>query len=613
MSLVLLVTFFMLGISIHAPSHSPSYAQMRQMGASLGMLESDNWILPHNHEARFMRKPQLYGWLTAMGLAITGIYSDFMYRLPSVAAALACTVLIYLMGRRWFTPSLAILATCLWATSLQMSKLMYLGTTDMLHTLWMTLALFCIDRVLFHKAPPGKRNRWVAWFWVAIILGGLSKGWGVANFPFIAFFLAMAATFERRFRTVGCGGTKAIVILRMVLRRWRHMLKAIRVGWGLLAFVVAMASIWFAMFMIGGKEFWNIVNDEIVQRIIGNDLTGPKRTSTPPLLGLIYCTLPGSILAIAAMALWHPGKWFSSKSPLKLPLLWIIAILLPFHFTSGYRIDYAMPCYVSVAFMAVIAIERLRRMGSDSRIANIWRHTIAAFVVTGGLGVSIIACICLFYAELPTWITSNLRTPYSVAPETWWILKILVPLGLLIAAAGIKNSLDWRLTPLAVLFVPTMLGLLFMYGHMLSEHSRLGDGEKLVLFAEEAKQIVGDDSFAVLSAEKMGTELYWGRFGEHIDLKNTQADLAKSNAKWLVTCDSGLLRADAYVPTPHGKLLKITKKDGKRHKTRVTAFPEKLGRVIQLSNTGPVHRSKLGRLYLIRLTHHHRKATSQPR
>ena len=178
-ALILAITSIVISIGVHAPGHSYSYAQMRQMGATVGMIESGNWILPRNHEGRLARKPQLYSWLTAPVLLATGIYTDFTFRWPSTAAALGCAVLAYLIGLGWFGRRTGLIGAILWATSLHMGKLMYLGTTDMLNAFWIMLAILCADKILFAGREPNRKRRWVIGLWAAIIMGAMTKGWGV--------------------------------------------------------------------------------------------------------------------------------------------------------------------------------------------------------------------------------------------------------------------------------------------------------------------------------------------------------------------------------------------------------------------------------------------------
>jgi 4-amino-4-deoxy-L-arabinose transferase-like glycosyltransferase len=165
--LILILITCAVACSAHAPSTTYAYAQLQQIGAVVGTIESGNWVLPRDQGGGLARKGQLYAWLDAPVLMLTGIYDDFTFRVPTVAAALVMGVLVYLLAVRWYDRATGLLAACLWIVIQHMSKLAYLAVTDMLVTAFITGSILCADRLLFHRAPPAARGRWVA---------GLSSG-----------------------------------------------------------------------------------------------------------------------------------------------------------------------------------------------------------------------------------------------------------------------------------------------------------------------------------------------------------------------------------------------------------------------------------------------------
>ncbi|GAG50432.1 unnamed protein product, partial [marine sediment metagenome] len=238
--------------------------------------------------------------------------NDFTFRLPSLAAGLLTAMLVYSLGRRWCNRRVGLLAGCLWATTAHMGRLSYMATTDMLLTLWITVAVSCVDRVLWHRARPERRWLWLVGFYAAMILAALSKGWGVVNWPVLAVMVALAAACQPR--------------PGQILRRWWLAIRALHLWWGVLAFVVAGGGLMIAMNAAAGNDLSEVMGFEVVQRITGGGDSPPRPTSVPPILQMIYFTLPMSVLAIGALVLVRPGRWLRGRSEITLPLCWIAAV-----------------------------------------------------------------------------------------------------------------------------------------------------------------------------------------------------------------------------------------------------------------------------------------------
>jgi hypothetical protein len=190
--LILLLVAAMVAIRAQAPSHTYNYAQFWQIRASIDHLNGGSLLLAKiDSLGTPARKGPLYAWLLTATMRLTGANNDFIYRIPTILAAVALAILIYFLGRRWYGRWAGLIAACLWTTCLHMSKLMYLATTDMLLAWWIGLSVFCADRLTFH---PASRRRWL-WtigLWAAMICAALTKGWGIVNLAIIGGWLAHA-------------------------------------------------------------------------------------------------------------------------------------------------------------------------------------------------------------------------------------------------------------------------------------------------------------------------------------------------------------------------------------------------------------------------------------
>ena len=589
-ALVLLVVGAVIAISATAPSNTYTYAQLQQIGAVVGTVQSGNWLLPRDQLRGLARKPQLYAWLDAPVLMATGIYNDFTFRLPTVAASLVAGVLVYFLGRRWYGRRAGLLAACLWATAMHMGKMTYIAVTDMLMAMWIVGAMMCADRLLFHRAPRAKRRRWAVGLWVMMILGAMTKGWGVVNLILVGGALALATAIGPGFAPVRAAKgfwAKALRAGGLVIRRWRWAIRATRFGWGMLAMVVVLAPVAVGMLVQGGEEFRKIIRFEFVQRITGGGASPPHGTSVPPALHLLYYLLPVSIFMVGALLLAGPRRWFAFRSPVFLPLCWVLAVVVPFSLTHGFRPDYLLPCYAAAALMAAWAVEEIQRRGPGAgRLTQVLRHVFAAAPVVIGALLILVPLMYLFHEHMPRFITKNLELPSWVPPATWRALHSLVALGIVVLVLGVRWSLRWQLRRVAALAVVGMLGVTFVNRHMICRQAQTRDGEKMIALARAARPLVGGDEFAVHDAHKLAVELYLGRFGTWAE--NVE-QLDRSDAPWLITCDHGLIELGAT---------RMVERDG--DKVEVMR-PGDLGEV--MAETEPVisQEQKWGKIYLIRL------------
>jgi len=609
--LVWLLSALVIAISAHGPSTTSAHAQLQHIGAIIGAIQSGNYLLPRTQLGELAHKPQLYTWLAAPAIALTGAYNDFLFRLPTVLASLAMAVMVYWLGRRWYGRATGLLAACLWVTIQHMSKLTYLAVTDMLLTLWITGSIVCADRLLFHRAAAGRRAGWVAGFWAFMILGALTKGWGLVNPVLVGGTVALATAVGPGFAALGAvsgAGRKAVVAVRLIGRRWLRAAKALRPGWGLPAVAAVLVPLWIAMLLIGGQEFREVVRFEVFQRALGTGRHPPRPGSAPAVAYLVYYLLPVSVFAAGALALVRPRRWFSLAGPLCLPLCWILAVLVPFSLAHGFRPDYLLPCYAAAALMGAWAIEEIRRRRAGGGLAvRCLRHVFAAVPIVIGVGLIVIPPAYLLNDRLPSLLAGAIEVPEFMAAETPWIAAGLVPLGAAIVALAIVASLRWRIGLLAGLTVAGMLGVMFLNTHFISRHARVPDSETMIAFSRQVEPIIGRDDFAVFRAGKLCVELYLGRFGRPIRQQNELAErLNRLDVPWLITCDRGLVEAGAARPDPQGAFqLKI---DGR--KCRFQTLPEQIGRVVCVSDR-PIVSQRWGRIYLIEI-HRPVRLTGRP-
>ena len=616
-------------IAAHGPSTTYANAQLQQIGAVIGTIESGNWLLPRDQFGGLARKPQLYVWLDAPILMATGIYDDFTFRLPTIIASFVTAILVYLLARRWYGPTTGLLAACLWVTIQHMSKMMYVAITDMLLAMWIIASIMCADRLLFHRAPRASRKWWAIGLWATMILGAMTKGWGVLNLCLVGGMLALATAVLPGFgvlrRSEGIGA-KAAVAARLILRRWRRAIGATHFVWGMAAMVLLLVPVWIGMFAQGGDEFRQIAKYEFWSRITGAGQARPHAGSSPPAIAILYYMLPATVFAIGALLLTSPRKWFAGLSPVALPLCWILSLVVPFSLTHGFRPDYLLPCYGAGAIMGAWAITELIRRSRAGRIESLVRHVFAAGAIGVSLIIAVLPAIYLFYEHLPEFVTKSIDPPAYMEYGTVGVFAALIPLGVIGIGLAIWASLTWRIRILVAVTIIAMGGVMFVDRHGISRHARTFDGEKLQEFGINSRKIMGPDArFAVYRAGKLGTELYLGRFGVKIDppkaagkvedmtfdkrfalaqqrAAQAMENLTASGAQWLITCDKGLVELGAAEQTDRGRyVLKVKANEFGRSKIAFEPDPELLGHVSPVTWTAPVVSQRWGRVCLIQL------------
>jgi hypothetical protein len=379
--------------------------------------------------------------------------------------------------------------------------------------------------------------------------------------------------------------------------------------------------VWY-VWTYGGPEMRNILRFEVWQRITGSGDNPPHGASLPVPIYLLYYNLPVSVLAVGALLLVHPLQWFSRRSQTALPLYWVLAFLIPYSLSHGFRPDYIFPAYAATALLAAAGIERLMKAGARRRGPTRVAYEMFRGAPTALGIVVLLGCLRYLVPQVaPEVISKNLPIPWFVAQETWYILGGLAAVAAVVIVVGVWASLSWKPRLLVGLIAVAMLGVQFLHTHMVSPHARSGDGVKMRDFALAAREHVDrQDPLLLFGAEKLTTECYLGRLGTYCRLPDPnqvegqppltfpqRADRLKRTlesraGRWFITTDQALLELGAYRRSPEGKY-KLS------DDARFTTYPAQLGEVVLQSHY--IRFMKHGCAYLIRLREDI-ETTSQP-
>jgi 4-amino-4-deoxy-L-arabinose transferase-like glycosyltransferase len=612
----------MVAIRWNAPVYTHSYAQFLQINASIDEINGGSWVLPviapaANEPAH---KPQLYAWILSTAMLATNAADlppavmELVFRTPTILAGAGLLLLTYGLGRRWYGRGPALAAGVLMATMLHMQKLVFLATTDMLLTFWIVWCIWAADRLTFHPAA-GRRWPWAVALWAGMILAAITKGWGIVNIALVGGWLVFAGCLGCGFaalrRAESPGATIGLAVRLLTRRAWAIM-QRVKLGWGLLAMVAVSVPLWWAMLEVGGEHFRQTVYFELVQRITGEGEHAPGAMRGPAVAHLYYNTLPASIFAGCALFLapllrrsrrqgWGGlldviASWLGRRSPIALPMWWIVTVVLAFAIPAGFRADYLFPCYPAVALLAGWAARELMR--SDRYAAGVGKHLRricqAAPLVIGAAAFAA-AALYLALGGRVDW----LPLPDVIVAGTWTLLAVVLVVALAAFTLGIAGIRRGRLGLSIAGCALGMLAVTFCYSHLWSKQARTGDGEVLVGFASRIKPVIGDQPFANITTLKTGVDAYMGRFGwdPRPASGGAIAALNASDVRYAVVCDRTLIGLGFYRPDGAARTYRI-KLDGT--KTFFDTAPEALGRVV-IRSAEPFEMEDWGHLYLVEL------------
>ena len=149
------------------------------------MAEKGDWITPHFDGVRYLEKPPLYFWLTALTISLVGP-SEWAVRLWSALPALGTALLIWRMGRLLYGGASGLLSAIILLTSVGVFRYTRVAATDSLLVFSLTLSLYGFARIMLNQMR-GAKSVWSGplLFYLGMALGVLSKGLIGALFPLL--------------------------------------------------------------------------------------------------------------------------------------------------------------------------------------------------------------------------------------------------------------------------------------------------------------------------------------------------------------------------------------------------------------------------------------------
>jgi len=294
------------------------------------MIESGDWVMPTcNGQLRLQKTPLSY-WLVAGLSRITGSIDEFTARLPSVIFALLSVSAILYFVSRWLSFRIAVVAACVWATSLSYIRYTHNARPEMALTFFITLCFLS-----FYSAVTAKsRDRQIVYmlvFWTSFGLGNLAKGPVPLPLVLIPLFFYVA-----------------------IYRHWKVLPKLLPVTGAIISLAIMLP--W--PLAIGHRVDWNLVvwKQNFFDRFFGEYAPGEK-----PIYYYLYIMFQFMLpwVAFIPMALAAPfyRVWAKRRPVMEFLWLWFIVDLVFITINGGKRQHYILPLMPAMAILIGILIE----------------------------------------------------------------------------------------------------------------------------------------------------------------------------------------------------------------------------------------------------------------
>lgn len=353
LALVLIATG--IGLRDPWPADEPRFALIAR-----DMVATGDWLLPRVGGDIYADKPPLYFWLMAIAIELTGSLR-IAFLLPSLVSALACTVLIYDLGRRlWnretgFIAALALLFTVQFVWQARQAQI------DATLCFWTTLSLYGLLRHLL----IGPRWGWYCIGWAAAGLGVITKGVGfLPLLVLIPYALLRAPAWAPRFGSMSG---------RSMSGKWLL---------GPLAFVCATA-IWLAPMLIAASSDPAIAayRDEILFRQTISRYTDAWH-HREPFWYFVLEVIPWLWLPLTALLPWLIPQWRRAwqARDLRVALLttWVVLVVAFFSASTGKRGVYVLPAVPAFVLVCAPYLREIARKSSTQRVLFAVAASVAA-------------------------------------------------------------------------------------------------------------------------------------------------------------------------------------------------------------------------------------------
>lgn len=295
------------------------------------MVASGDWVTPRVNDIKYLDKPPLQYWATALAFKAFGEHEWTVRLWPALTGFLGILLTLY-AGWRLFDRSTAILAATVLASSFWYQGFGHIATLDMGLSFFLNAALFAF--LLAHQAGDSEqaRRRWMAMAWSAVGLAVLSKGLVALLLPGIA------------------------ILLYCVVHRRFSLLRRLSLLPGL-ALMLLIVAPWFALV--------SYVNPEFAAFFFVHEHFNRFLTTTHERAGPLWYYLPiiviGSVPWLGFLVQnirrdWRTRTDCQCVDAPRFLWLWCAAILIFFSLSSSKLPAYILPIFPALSLLIARAI-----------------------------------------------------------------------------------------------------------------------------------------------------------------------------------------------------------------------------------------------------------------
>jgi 4-amino-4-deoxy-L-arabinose transferase-like glycosyltransferase len=305
----------------------------RFAAATRDMASTGDVLTPRFNGVPRFEKPVLFYWLQLPFFLALGP-SETAARLPSALAGVGCVVLLYLIGRSYFSDRAAFIASLALATVFRFVAYTRQGLTDVPAMFFEMAAIYFFRGASL--ADADRATKWAMTGWAAVALCALTKG-PVAIIPIAIWGAYLAVTRDWA-----------------SLARWRVIPGA------LLAAAICLP--WYVVMIAShGREFLDVaIGLEVIQRAIDY----PAQARGPLYYARVWPAdgLPWTMFFLLgcahALLTWKTLE-FNVRRGLLLCGIWFAAVFVLFSLASGKLPHYVLPIYAPMALVAAFYIDRV--------------------------------------------------------------------------------------------------------------------------------------------------------------------------------------------------------------------------------------------------------------
>jgi 4-amino-4-deoxy-L-arabinose transferase-like glycosyltransferase len=309
------------------PTDEARYAEIARE-----MAETGDFVTPRLNGIKYLEKPPLQAWATALAFRAFGV-GEWQARLWTSLCGLFGVAIVMLAGRRLFGARIGLIAGMVLGSSFYWAVASQVNSLDMGLAAMMTLALAAFLLAQRNDASRREQGNWMLVCWVGLALAVLSKGLAGIVLP------------------------GAVVLLYALLLRDMAILRRLHAGIGLPVFIAIIAP-WFVLVSLRNPEFpYFFFIQEHLQRFTSHmhRREGPWHYFVPI---LIAGAMPWTgILAQSLRDAWRSDS--TGFQPKKLLLIWSIFIFVFFSASGSKLPSYILPVFPALALLMACYVERI--------------------------------------------------------------------------------------------------------------------------------------------------------------------------------------------------------------------------------------------------------------